>query len=114
MVRLRRNLQFCPLLIDVQKYTNKSFFLDALVLYALELDTEPMTGKGWNIALSLQNRVFKDCGLDLQATTQLLKAHIEGSAVSFSRYDVGPENSEIFGYLYMAECWRCLECTIRK
>jgi hypothetical protein len=24
MVKLRRNLQFCPLLIDVQKYTNKS------------------------------------------------------------------------------------------
>jgi hypothetical protein len=102
---------------DVQKYANKSFFLDALVVHALDLDTETTTGEALNIAASGRDRVRRDYGLELQAATQLLRAHLEGLAVIFSKDDVGPDNSEIFGSLAtacMAECWCFLDFTILR
>jgi len=98
MIRLRRNLQFCPLLSDIQKYRDKSFFLDSLVIHALELDTKPITGNQLIIAITVQNRVLKDCGLNLQNATLLLKAHFEGPDALLRRDDISADKSQIFNY----------------
>ena len=91
MIRLQRNLQFSPLLSEVQRFSNKGFFLDALVIHALELDTLPITGYSLNIAMSVQNRVLKDCGLNLQDATRLLKAHFGDTDDFFRRDDVSSD-----------------------
>ena len=94
MARLRRNLEFCPFLSDVQRYTNKGYFLDAMVIHALQLDTQPSTGKALWIALSVQNRVVKDCGLDLQGAIQQLQTHLNGVEFIFSKDDISPESEK--------------------
>ena len=98
MVRLRRNLHFCPLLSDVQNFPDKRYFVDALVIHALGLDTESITGEASEIPASVQNRVLQDCGLDLREATRLLRAHFERSDVLIRRDDVSTVKSDIFSY----------------
>jgi hypothetical protein len=98
MVRLRRNLHFCPLLSDVQNFPDKRYFIDDLVIHALELDTESITGEELEIPASVQNRVLQDCGLDLQEATRLLRAHFERSDVLIRRDDISTVKSDIFSY----------------
>ncbi len=98
MIRLQRNLQFSPLLSDVQRYSDKRFFLDSLVIHALELDLQPITGKLLIVATPVQNRVLQDCGLSLQDAARLLRSYFEGSQVLFRRDDISQDKSEIFNY----------------
>ena len=63
--RLQRNFEFCPMLKDVQTCSNKSYFFDALIIHALELNTEPITGKALKIAEPVLNRVLKESNFDL-------------------------------------------------
>jgi hypothetical protein len=58
---------------DVQNNPDKRYFIDALVLHALELDTQPITGESLEIPVSVQNKVLGDCGLDLRQAIQLLQ-----------------------------------------
>ena len=100
MVRLRRNLEFSPFLSDVQRYTNKGYFLDAMIIHALQLDTQPSTGRTLCIALSVQNRVVRDCGLDLQGAIQQLQTHLNAVEFIFSKDDISSESEkyQIFTY----------------
>jgi hypothetical protein len=53
------------MLKEVQTCSNKSYFFDALIIHALEFNTEPITGKALKIAEPVLNRVLKESNFDL-------------------------------------------------
>jgi hypothetical protein len=61
------------MLKDVQTCSNKSYFFDALIIHALEFNTEPITGKALNIAEPVLNRVLKESNFNLNTAIRVAR-----------------------------------------
>jgi hypothetical protein len=84
------------MLKDVLTCSNKSYFFGCLIVHALKLEIEPITGKGLNISEPVLNRVQNESSFDIKKGIQHLREHFRSAEFVFRQNDLHADITHIF------------------